>query len=189
MVKLGVQSLCMGLQGSKISSFEWILYQRKNTITWQRKHNLRNITSTPLNSSYIVIKGGSLTGGSRYRLVLLITTTDARGGMSAYDIITALPPTQGNCSITPANGTSLKTYFNLSCSNWKSNSTPLSYEFQYRLQNGLYSVLYRGANNTISAKIPPGNKEECFVVKFTVTVTDKFGISASPVPLTVQVGR
>ncbi|PFX14626.1 Polycystic kidney disease protein 1-like 2 [Stylophora pistillata] len=109
-------------------------------------------------------------------------------GMSAYDISTALPPTGGKCLITPPSGTSLKTDFNLSCSNWKSNSSPLSYEFQYRLQNGLSSVLYRGANNTISAsRIPPGNKADNFTVKFNVTVTDSLGISASPFPLTVQI--
>ena len=193
LVKRGVQSSCRGLQCSKISSFEWILYQqleRNASIAWERKHNLRNITTTPPNSSNIVIKGGSLTGGSNYRLALFITTKDDVWGMSAYDISTALPPTGGKCLITPPSGISLKTNFDLSCSNWKSKSTPLSYEFQYRLQNGLSSVLYRGANNTISAsRIPPGNKADNFTVKFNVTVTDSFGISASPVPLTVQVGR
>lgn len=188
MVKLGVQSLCQGLQCSNISSFEWILYQqleRNNSII-----NLRNITTTPLNSSNIVIKGGSLTGGSKYRLALFIRTKEDVCGMSAYDISTALPPTGGKCVITPRSGTSLKTDFNLSCSDWESDSTPLSYGFQYRLQNGLYGVLYYGPNNTISASwIPPGNKADNFSVKFNVTVTDNFGISSSPVPLTVQVGR
>lgn len=119
-----------------------------------------------------------------------VRTEDGVPGMSAYNNSTALPPTGGNCSITPPSGISLKTNFNLSCSSWKSNRTPLSYEFQYRLQNGLSSVLYRGANNTISAsRIPPGNKADNFTVKFNVTVTDSSGISAPPFPLTVQVGR
>ena len=110
--------------------------------------------------------------------------------MSAYDISTALPPTGGECSITPPSGILQKTYFNLSCSDWESDSTPLSYKFQYRLQNGLYGVLYCGPSNTISASwIPPGNKADNFTVKFNVTVTDNVGISSSPVPLTVQVGR
>ena len=103
---------------------------------------------------------------------------------------TAIPPRGGDCSITPPSGISLETNFSLSCSNWESDNTPLSYQFQYRLENGLYNVLYRGANNNITTSwIPPGNSTDNFTVKVNATVTDDFGISASPVSLKVQVGR
>ena len=193
LVKLSIKSQCRGLQCSKISSYKWRLYQhfkRNTSFIWQRKHNLRLVTSTPLNSSDIVIKGGSLTGGNMYRLALFITITDGLWGVSAYDFSTARPPTGGNCSITPPNGISLKTDFNLSCSNWESDNTPLSYQFQYRLENGLYSVLYRGVNKNIStSSIPPGNSTDNFTVKVIATVTDNFGISASPISLAVQVNH
>ena len=92
--------------------------------------------------------------------------------------------------MTPPSGISLKTYFNLSCSDWKSDNTPLSYLFQYRLENGLYNVLYHGVNNNINTSwMPLGKNEDNFTVKFKATVTDNFGISASPVALTVQVSR
>ena len=103
---------------------------------------------------------------------------------------TALPPRGGDCSITPPSGILLETNFSLSCSNWESDNTPLSYQFQYRLENGLYNVLYRGVNNNITTSwIPPGNSTDNFTVKVNATVTDDFGISASPVSLKVQVGR
>ena len=103
---------------------------------------------------------------------------------------TAILPTGGECSITPPSGISLKTDFNLCCSNWESDNTPLSYKFQYRLENGLYNVLYHGVNNNINTSwIPPGNNADNFTVKLNATVTDRFGNSASPVSLTVQVGR
>ena len=103
---------------------------------------------------------------------------------------TAILPTGGECSITPPSGISLKTDFNLCCSNWESDNTPLSYKFQYRLENGLYNVLYHGVNNNVNTSwIPPGNNADNFTVKLNVTVTDRFGNSASPVSLTVQVGR
>ena len=54
---------------------------------------------------------------------------------------TAIPPRGGDCSITPPSGISLETNFSLSCSNWESDNTPLSYQFQYRLENGLYNVI------------------------------------------------
>ena len=150
LVKLSIKSQCRGLQCSKISSYEWRLYQqfkRNTSFTWQRKHNLRLVTSTPLNSSDIVIKGGSLTGGNMYRLALFITITDGLWGVSAYDFSTARPPTGGNCSITPPSGISS------------------------------------------TSSIPPGNSTDNFTVKVIATVTDNFGISASPVSLAVQVSR
>ena len=92
--------------------------------------------------------------------------------------------------ITPPSGISLKTDFRLSCSHWKSENNPLSYQFQYRLKNDLYNVLYRGVNNNINTSwIPPGNNAFNFVVKVIATVTDNFGVSASPVSSTVQVSR
>ena len=152
LVKLSIESQCRGLQCSKISSYKWVLYQqfnRNTSFTWQRKHNLRVITSTPLNSSDIVIKGRSLAGGNKYRLALFVTITD---GLR--------------------------------------ENNPLSYQFQYRLKNDLYNVLYRGVNNNIyTSWIPPGNNAYNFVVKVIATVTDNFGISASPVSSTVQVSR
>lgn len=190
-IKLSVQSRCQGLQCSKISSHEWILYQetkRNSSTVWSRKQNLHLIASTLLNLSDIVIQGGSLPGGNKYRLVLFVVTTQGLPGMSAYDFSTGLPPSEGKCSISPTNGTSLKTYFYLNCSSWKSESTPLSYQFQYRLENGLYNVLYRGVNSTVvTSWIPPGNNADNYNLKVICTVTDSFGISASPISLTVKV--
>ena len=48
------------------------------------------------------------------------------------------------------------------------------------------NVLYRGFNDNIGTSwIPPGINADNFVVKFIATVTDNFGISASPVSLTL----
>ena len=52
----------------------------------------------------------------------------------------------------------------------------------------MYTVLYHGVNNSIVALgIPPGNNAENYTISLNVVVTDNFGISASPVNLTVQV--
>ena len=185
-VKLAVQSQCQGSQCYKISSYEWILYEY--SIVWQRKDDLQLITDTPLGSSSLVIKGGSLAGGKKYRLALFVTTTDGLSGMSAYDVSTMFPPTGGTCSIIPSSGFSLKTEFNLSCSDWKSDGTPLSYQFQYRQENGLFSMLYNGLNSTFIFWLPPGNTSENYTLKVLVIVTDTFGASAPVINLSVQVG-
>ena len=190
-VKLSIQSQCQGPQCSKISSYQWILYQQYSStpntgIIWQKKE-LEHITDTPLNSRSIVIKKDSLDGRNNYRLALLIKTSDGQQGMSVHDISTATPPTGGACSINPTGGISLKTNFSLSCSNWKSDSTPLSYQFQYQLENGLHSIIYNGLNSTVISLLPPGKLSHNYTLKFFVTVTDRNGASAPAVNLSVQV--
>ena len=193
-VKVSVQSECQGSQCHKIDSYEWVLHQQNQSaadvdIVWRKREDLQHLASTPLNSSDIVIKENSLDGGEIYRLVLYVKTTDGLPGMSAYDISTASPPSGGTCTITPSSGISLKTNFNLTCSNWTSDVTPLTYQFRYQLGNGLYSVIYHGENNSIISWLPPGNQSDNNRVKFVVTVTDKYGASAPAVSLTVRVSK
>lgn len=187
-VKLSIQSQCHGSQCTKISSYQWILYQqylsaRNNDTVWRKIQYLQFITTTPLDSSSIVIKQDSLEGGNNYRLALFVHTIDGPSGMSAHDISTASPPTGGSCSINPSRGIALKTDFNLTCSDWKSDSNPLSYQFQYQLDNGLYGIIYHGLNSTVITWLPAGKH----AVKFIVIVTDRYGASSPAINLTVQV--
>lgn len=187
-VKLSIQSQCHGSQCTRISSYQWILYQqylsaRNNDTVWRKIQYLQFITTTPLDSSSIVIKQDSLEGGNNYRLALFVHTIDGPSGMSAHDISTASPPTGGSCSINPSRGIALKTDFNLTCSDWKSDSNPLSYQFQYQLDNGLYGIIYHGLNSTVITWLPAGKH----AVKFIVIVTDRYGASAPAINLTVQV--
>ena len=108
--------------------------------------------------------------------------------MSAYDFSTALPPEGGTCTIEPSSGISLRTYFNLSCSGWTSSNTPLSYQFQYQLYNGLTSVVYHAINTSIVSRLPSGNKSNNFTLDFTVIVTDSYGASTQFLNLSAQVG-
>ena len=187
-VKLSIQSQCYGPQCSKISSYQWKLYKQypsasNNDFGWRKIQDLQLIITTPLNSSSITIKEDSLDGGKNYWLAVFVQTTDGTPGMSVHNISTASPPTGGTCYITPSSGISLKTDFNLSCGDWKSDSTPLTYQFQYQLENGLSSMIYHGLNNTFISWLPPGKH----AVKFIVIVTDKYGASSPAINLSVQV--
>ena len=188
-VKLSIQAQC---HCPRNSSYQWILYVQYPSVTnndpvWRKIQDLQLITTTSLDSSSIVIKEDSLKGGKNYRLAVFVQTMDGQQGMSVYDISTATPPTRGTCSITPSNGTSLKTVFNLSCSDWESDSTPLSYLFQYQLQNGLHGLLYNGSNSSVNSWLPSGKLSWNYTVKCNVTVTDKNGVSAPTVNLSAKV--
>ena len=110
---------------------------------------MKLITTTPLDSSSIVIKEDSIDGEKYYRLAVFVQTTDGQQGMSAHDISTASPPTGGTCFITPSRGIALKTDFKLTCYDWKSDSTLLSSHFQYQLEDGPYSIIYHGLKSTV----------------------------------------
>ena len=191
-VQLSIQSQCHGSQCSKIYSYEWVLYEQiqlpPNTdTTWKKSKDLQLIANTPPNSSDIVIKKNSLDGGTNYRLVLFVQTTDGLSGMCTHDISAASPPTRGTCMITPSSGISLQTNFNLSCIDWFSDGTPEMYHFQYQLDNGLHSTLYHGLNNSIISWLPPGNGSDNYKVQLHITVVDKYGAFAPPVNIYVQV--
>ena len=191
-VQLSIQSQCNGSQCSKVYSYEWVLYKQvqfpSNTdIIWQKRNDLQLIANTPPNSSRIVIKKNSLDGGSNYRLVLIVQTTDGLLGMCTHEISAASPPTGGTCMITPSNGISLQTNFNLSCIDWSSDVTPETYHFQYQLDNGLYSTLHHGLNSSVISWLPPGNESDNYKVQFRITVIDRYGAFAPPVHISVRV--
>lgn len=189
-VKLSIESICQGSQCSNITSYHWILYRRDkfNPIVWKRSNDLPLMTSTPLNSTRIVIKENSLSRGMNYRLAVLVTNADGFAGISAYEFSTSLPPLGGTCTIEPSSGISLITYFTLSCSGWTSSSTPLSYQFQFQLYNGFTSVVYHGLNTSVLSLLPSGDLSHNFTLKLNVTVTDSNGASATYVNLSAQVG-
>ena len=89
--------------------------------------------------------------------------------------------------IIPSSGISLKTDFNLRCSDWVSDATPLTYQFQYRLENGLYSMVHYGVNSSVISWLPPGNRSHNYKVEFLATVTNSYGASAPTVNLSVRV--
>lgn len=167
-----------------------MLYQgdKSNPIVWKQSNDLHLMTSTLPNSSRIVIKENSLNSGMNYRLVL-VSNADGFAGISVYDFSTSLPPTGGKCTIEPSLGIALRTYFSLSCSGWTSPNTPLSYQFQLQLYNGLTSVLYHGLNTSVQSLLPStGDLSQNFTWKLNATVTDSNGASATYANLSVQVG-
>ena len=121
-------------------------------------------------------------------MTVLVSNTDGLAVISAYDFLTSLPPVGDTCTIEPSLGIALRTYFTLSCSGWTSSNTPLSYQFQVQLYNGLTSVVYHGFNTSVESLMPSGDLSQNFTLKLSVTVSDSNGASATQANLSVQVG-
>ena len=178
---------------SDVVSYTWVLYEAHiqrtsdSATQWQRRQDLGKLISTPLNSSSIVIKEDTLRSGQRYRLEVSVQTSNHVSATSAREIATATAPSGGNCTVTPSTGISLETEFNFSCDNWKSDAKPLTYQFQYQLENGLFSIIYHGTNESIISRLLTGNSSNMFAVKLVVVVADTNGASTPDILLHVQV--
>lgn len=118
----------------------------------------------------------------------MVLNTDGIAGISAYDFLTSLPPVGGTCNIEPSSGIALRTYFTLSCSEWTSFNTPLSYQFQVQLYNGPTSLVYHGFNTSVESLLPSADLSQNFTLKLNVIVSDSHGATATYANLSAQVG-
>ena len=49
---------------------------------------------------------------------------------------------------------------------------PLTYEFHYKTDNGLYTVVSYGSEDNVTTILPPGKKEDDYNIAFEITVSD-----------------
>ncbi len=65
---------------------------------------------------------------------------------------------------------------------------PLTYEFHYKTDNGLYTVVSYGSEDHVTTVLPPGKREDDYEIGFEIMVTDSLS-AASHFPLNIRVGR
>ena len=63
---------------------------------------------------------------------------------------------------------------------------PLTYEFHYKTDNGLYSVVSYGSEYNVTTVLPPGKKEDDYELVFEIMVSDSLS-SATNVELKIKV--
>ena len=49
---------------------------------------------------------------------------------------------------------------------------PLTYEFNYKTDSGLYTVVSYGSEDHVTTVLPSGNKDSDYKIDFEITVTD-----------------
>ena len=64
---------------------------------------------------------------------------------------------------------------------------PLMYEFHYKTDNGLYTVVSYGSVEHVTTVLPPGKKENDDQISFEIMVTDSLS-AANHVRLSITVG-
>jgi len=92
----------------------------------------------------------------------------------SYDYEKNLPPSGGNCQVSPVTGFSLSTDFTFKFENWKSKSLPLLYKIKYQNNNKILVDISDGgvSENKFSSNTLP------FTEKFILEIIDTQGLSA-----------
>lgn len=55
---------------------------------------------------------------------------------------------------------------------------PLTYEFHYKTDNGLYTVVSYGSEDHVTTVLPLGRKDHDYNIDFEITVMDKLSAAA-----------
>ena len=105
---------------------------------------------------------------------------------SEYTFTTNQPPYGGSCEISPNNGTSLKTTFQISCRNWSSQVGSLSYRIERQSDANEYQLLSYGPMAQSSILLSARDSDDNYNVYLRVKIVDMYGASTA-VHLTVQV--
>lgn len=64
---------------------------------------------------------------------------------------------------------------------------PLTYEFYYKTDNGLYTVVSYGSEDHVTTVLPSGKREDDYEIGFEIMVTDSLS-AATHVLLNIRVG-
>ena len=69
---------------------------------------------------------------------------------------------------------SIRLYFFL-----QDNDTPLTYQFHYKTDNGLYTVVSYGSEDHVTTVLPSGRKDNNYDIDFEITVTDSLSAATT----------
>ena len=173
--RLSLTTACTGSAAciSESLRYSWTLKKHTAQQTLELVPDLANIISTKLDSPGIVLeKVNSLESNVKYRLLVTTQADGVAEGVASYDFTTNSPPSGGTCNVSPTVGTALETEFRFTCSGWQDQNKPITYEFHYETDKGLYTVVSYGLKAEVVTKLPVGKASESFKLKFEAVIID-----------------
>ncbi|KAL3877557.1 hypothetical protein ACJMK2_035254 [Sinanodonta woodiana] len=136
---------------------------------------LDQITHYGIHNQSLIIRGGSLTPGTEYKIRLSV---DAKI-IADYSFTANRPPFGGSCEVNPSIGFAGETVYTISCSYWTDDNNYTLY-YQYLLRGGdnktVEQVLYVGSESTsVPLYLPVGDRYDLYQSRIEVRITDSFG--------------
>lgn len=146
---------------------------RSDNQVWEIVANLDDITSTPINTSNIIIKPNKLSSYSKYRLQLNVKAPMLETvGLALLEFETAGKPYGGHCKSSVTEGVELETEITFECLDWQDKTgTALTYEI--RRENTL--IYYSASTKSDPIALSAGLPEENYQVQIEIVVKNAVG--------------
>ncbi|XP_020607936.1 LOW QUALITY PROTEIN: polycystic kidney disease protein 1-like 2 [Orbicella faveolata] len=121
------------------------------------------------------------------RTYTIFFNNNRSGFWAQYSVTTDMPPTGGSCVVSPSEGVVIETQFQISCTEWTDEDSPLWYEFFLSHPvHGSMLLFYGWMPDSVGLFLPAGSKDNDFNVDLFVKITDVLG-SYRIVPLQAKV--
>lgn len=139
------------------------------------------------NSSLFKLNPETLTPNQTYTVVF----KDNSGVSSRYSVVTNIPPKDGSCIVSPSEGIVIETQFQITCTGWEDEDSPLWYEFFLRDPASRPMLLFYGPlPYSDPLFLPPGREEDNFHLELFVNIWDALGTHKEfPLRVKVSAGR
>ncbi|XP_052821803.1 uncharacterized protein LOC106879406 [Octopus bimaculoides] len=190
---LGVSiSLAPG-QNISLASFFWELYRYVHG-SYEPVEDWEDWTAGLFTSS-ITLSSDHVAPATKYRIAIKVVWLD-KVAYATYDAMTGIPPTGGECELTPLTGQALDTLFQVKCSRWfddgsslfqqsTSNATVKNAELKYMIlfSSGSHEWVLSYKSDEISDHLyfGMGDEENDYKAKITVRIYDVYFSFASVV--------
>ena len=176
---MALQGMCTSASCHGNHIFKWtVLRDLKNSSNgsqWSEISEIQELISTQVSSKSLVTRPGVLTPNTRYKFILTAQRPGGYHGYSEYHVTSNSPPVGGVCNVSQSSGVTLITEFKFTCMNWQDPDLQLQYEFIYFTNNNLLNVAYKGIKNSVTTKLPAGERKNDLTIDFRVRVTDNLG--------------
>ena len=195
-LKLSLQTECTdntcGLDETLDYSWELLVVistSLKGNTTFKTVANFTEITSTGIKSQNLVIKAKKLAAKRRYQLRVNASFPGTSVvGTAMYNFEASVPPSGGQCVVSPNSGETLTTIFRLSCNGWNNHSQSLTYTFSHHLAEDGPTVLSYSPTQFSDVTLPAGSPSHNYSYDITAAIANSVGVS-SEFTINVQVRR
>ena len=145
---------------------------------WKEKDGFYEHLLTSFTSTEIILKANFLQLKKRYQIKFRVLTEHGGEGYTYYNFRTNTPPQGGSCEMDKSTGQAVLDEFELQCYDWIDHDLPLMYQVNIPKLDGTYIVFAVAPNNSITLRLPVGDKNYGYHLRLEVFIMDSLKASS-----------
>ncbi|KAJ7336026.1 hypothetical protein OS493_013400 [Desmophyllum pertusum] len=180
-VRLGLRTHCLGPRCGRLLTYKWFMYYKEEDDTegdWKEKDGFYEHLLTSFTSTEIILKANFLQLKKRYQIKFRVLTEHGGEGYTYYNFRTNTPPQGGSCEMDKSTGQAVLDEFELQCYDWIDHDLPLMYQVNIPKLDGTYIVFAVAPNNSITLRLPVGDKNYGYHLRLEVFIMDSLKASS-----------